>query len=135
MIGQTKMQVFQNHYLEKEKISFIWANLTNMVAIIFFPSGCPHLANHPHSPCPRLSTFAWPPPLPPPPLMCRHPLWMAPFESKCNFLIPPYQDLCKFSGLTPPAEHRNEGKKIGYNKASKLYNVFLKTYFDEYITC
>ena len=66
MIDQTKMQVFQNHYLEKEKISFfnpcdikwkfyiqiqtywqiIWVNL-NMVAIIFFPSGRPNLANNP----------------------------------------------------------------------------------------
>ena len=25
----------------------IWVNFTNMVAIIFFPSGRPHLANHP----------------------------------------------------------------------------------------
>ena len=36
-----------------------------MVAVIFFPSGCPHLANYPPSPppapCPHLSTFAWPP--------------------------------------------------------------------------
>ena len=49
--------------------------LTNMVAIIFFQSGRPHLANHPSSPCPFLSTFAWPPS----PLMCGHPLWMAPY--------------------------------------------------------
>ena len=40
----------------------IWVNFTNMAAIIFFPSGCPHLANHPPSPCPHLSTFSWPPP-------------------------------------------------------------------------
>ena len=49
--------------------------LTNMVAIIFFQSGRPHLANHPSSPCPFLSTFAWPPS----PLMCGHPLWMVPY--------------------------------------------------------
>ena len=40
----------------------IWVNFTNMAAIIFFPSGCPHLANHPPYPCPHLSTFARPPP-------------------------------------------------------------------------
>ena len=35
----------------------IWVNFTNMVAIIFFQSGRPHLANHPPSPvriCPLL---------------------------------------------------------------------------------
>ena len=46
MIGQTKMQVFKNHYLEKEKILFIRVNFTNKVAITFFPSGRPYLANH-----------------------------------------------------------------------------------------
>ena len=39
----------------------IWVNFTNMVAIIFFQSGHPHLANHHPSPCLHLSTFAWPP--------------------------------------------------------------------------
>ena len=52
----------------------IWVNFTNMVAKIFFPGGRPHLANQPCSPCPHLSTFAWSPS----PLMCGHPLWMAP---------------------------------------------------------
>ena len=74
-LAKPKIQVFQNHYLEQEKILFfspcsikfyiqtycqiIWVNL-NMVAIIFqtniviwltTPSSCPHLSN-----------FAWPPP-------------------------------------------------------------------------
>ena len=49
-----------------------------MVALIFFPSGPPHLANHPPSPCPHLSNFDWPPS----PLMCGHPLWMATISGK-----------------------------------------------------
>ena len=54
----------------------IWVNFTNMVAIIFFPSGRPHLANHPPpSPCPHLSTFVWPHS---PPFRSGHPLWMVP---------------------------------------------------------
>ena len=43
----------------------------------FFPSGRPHLANHHPFPSPHLSTFAWPPS----PLMCGHPLWMAPLSN------------------------------------------------------
>ena len=52
----------------------IWVNFTNVVAIIIFPSGHPHLANHTLSPCPHLSTSGWHPS----PLMCAHSLWMAP---------------------------------------------------------
>ena len=81
------MQMFQNHYLEKENISFIWVNFTYMVAIIFFPSGGPHLANHPP---PSPSGFFHFCLTPPPPLMCRLPLWMAPLlkrdSNTCVFL-------------------------------------------------
>ena len=73
MISQTKMQMFQNHYLEKENISFIWVNFTNMVAIIFFQADV-HIWLTAPSPCLDFSTFAWPPS----PLMCQLPLCMAP---------------------------------------------------------
>ena len=50
-----------------------------MVTIIFFPSGRTHLTNQPPRPpvhiCPLL-------PDPPSPLMCGHPLWMAPVHDR-----------------------------------------------------
>ena len=60
------------------KISYtdILPNYLSMVAIIFFPSRRPHLANHP-LPMSAFVHFCLTP-LPPPALTCRHPLWMAP---------------------------------------------------------
>ena len=43
----------------------IWVNFTNMVAIIFFPSGRPHLANHPPPPPVRIYPLLSDPTLPP----------------------------------------------------------------------
>ena len=120
MIGQTKMQVFQSHYLEnnvkniQKKTIFemmslhcapnilywtqaelycqiIWVNFTNMVAIFFSPSGCPHLAHHSPSPV-RISPLL---PDPPPLLMWGNLLLMAPFlffiilllVSPVNFMV------------------------------------------------
>ena len=54
------LQVFQNHYLEKEKILFTWVNFTNMVDIIFFQADVHIWVTNP-SPCSHLSTFAWSP--------------------------------------------------------------------------
>ena len=51
----------------------IWVNFTSMVPF-FFPSGRPHLANHP-LPLSTFVHFCLTPPLPT--LMCGHPLWMA----------------------------------------------------------
>ena len=87
MISQTKMQMFQNHYLEKENISFIWVNFTNMVAIIFFQADVHIWLTTP----PPLPVWIFPLlPDPPPPLMCRLPLWMAPLlkrdSNTCVFL-------------------------------------------------
>ena len=53
----------------------IWVNFTNMVATFFFPSGRPHLANH-LLPLSAFVHFC----LTPSPLMCGHPLWMAPYS-------------------------------------------------------
>ena len=47
----------------------IWVNFTNMVAKIFFPSGRPHLANHP-PPSLRIFPLLPDPPFPPAFLMC-----------------------------------------------------------------
>ena len=53
----------------------IWVNFTNMVVTFFFPSGRPHLANH-LLPLSAFVHFC----LTPSPLMCGHPLWMAPYS-------------------------------------------------------
>ena len=52
----------------------IWVNFTNMVAIIFFLSGRPRLANHLPLSLSAFVHFC----LTPPPLMCGHSLWMVP---------------------------------------------------------
>ena len=59
----------------------ILPKISNMVAKIFFPSGRPHLANHPLP----LSAFVHLPD-PPHPLMCRHSFWMAPNENKTKLI-------------------------------------------------
>ena len=73
---------FSIEYKQKEKFyiqtycQIIRVNFTNTVAIIFFPCGCPHLANH----LLPLSAFVHFCLTPLPSLMCGHPLWMAPIK-------------------------------------------------------
>ena len=75
----------------------IWVNFTNMVAIIFFQSGRPHLAKPP-LPLP-LSAFVHFC-LTSTPLMCTHPLWMARvhdcqlIQEVCILLLAYYMGLC-----------------------------------------
>ena len=98
----------------------IWVNFTNMVAIIFFPSGHPHLADHPHpSPCLHLSTFIWPPS----PLMCGHPLWMTPNENRTKII---WKLLMLFSKKSLQIETNLHRKKLKerMKKCLKIKNLF-----------
>ena len=91
----------------------IWVNFTNMVAIIFFPSGRPHLANHP-LPLSAFVHFCLTPL--PPPLMCGHPLWMAPYSNTDAFLW----NLRNFLKNTYFEEHVRKTASICFT--SKYYN-------------
>ena len=92
----------------------IWVNFTNVVAIIFFQADVHIWLTSPPSPCPHLSTFAWPPSIPP--LMCGHPLWMAPYSNTDAFLW----NLRNFLKNTYFEEHVRKTASICFT--SKYYN-------------
>ena len=53
-------------------------------------------------------------------------------KSKYSFLANFFNDLNKFNSLKVQKEKQKKKKTNEYDTASKLYNVLLKTYFDEY---
>lgn len=55
-----------------------------------------------------------------------------PLESKYNDLVLLHQVLNKFDCIELHKRHTKEKKSIVNNKASKLYNELLESYFDQY---